>query len=254
MTGLTDTWTLTARMLKHNIRSMDTVMTVLAMPLMVLLAFVFVLGGAMDTGDIAYVDFIVPVVLLMCVASGVAYTAFRVNRDATSGMFTRFQAMPVARSALLGGHIAASVIVNAVSVAVILAVELLIGYRPKADVAGWALTVALLLLTVVVFSVIGVAFGLAAKTDEGSGMFSYLVIGLLFVSSGFAPTSSMPAPLAVFADHQPMTAIINAIRANQLNLPDQGATPAAFAWLAAMLAVFTALAGWASRQAAKRQR
>ncbi|MDR2380316.1 MAG: ABC transporter permease, partial [Bifidobacteriaceae bacterium] len=211
-----DTWTLTVRMLKHNVRSVDTIMTVLAMPLLILFAFVFVFGGAMNTGAIRYVDFVVPVVLLMCIASGVSYTAFRANRDVTEGMFTRFRAMPIARPALVAGHVLASVIVGAVSVAVILVVALLIGYRPRADVAGWLVTAGVLTLTLVAFCLMGVTFGLAAKSAEGSGVFSYLVIGLLFVSSGFAPTSSMPAPLRVFADHQPMTYIINAIRDTQL--------------------------------------
>jgi ABC-2 type transport system permease protein len=252
MTALTDTWTLAVRMLKHNVRSPDTIMTVLATPLMLLFAFVFVLGGAMDTGSVPYVNFVAPVVLLMCIISGVSYTAFRVNRDVTGGMFTRLRAMPVARPALVGGHILASVIVNAVSVAVIFAVDLLIGYRPAADAGGWAISVTVLLACLVVFSVMGVAFGLIAKTDEGSGMFSYAALGLLFVSSGFAPTSSMPGPVAAFADHQPMTVIIDTIRGAQLGLAGQGSTWAAFAWLAAMFAGFTGLAVWGNSRASRR--
>jgi ABC-2 type transport system permease protein len=234
--AIADTWTLAVRTLKHNIRSVDTIMTVLAMPLMLLLAFVFVLGGAMDTGPIRYVDFVVPVVLLYVITTGVAYTSFRVNEDVRSGMFTRLRTMPIARGALLGGHTAASVIVNAVSVALIGLFALLIGYRPVAGPAGWALTAGLLLLALVAFSLAGVAFGMVAKTVEGAGMIVYIMMGLLFVSSGFAPTHTMPIPLRVFAEHQPMTAIVNAIRDAQLALPDDGSALAATIWLAAIAA------------------
>jgi ABC-2 type transport system permease protein len=232
---------------------MDTIMTVLAMPLMILLAFVFVLGGAMDTGPIRYIDFVVPVVLLIGIASGVAYTALRVNQDASTGMFARFRTMPIARPALLGGHIAASVIANALSLAVLCAVAGLIGYRSNADAAGWVITAALLALVLVAFSIMGVAFGLVAKTAEGAGMFSYLLIGLLFVSSGFAPTDTMPGPLRAFADHQPMTVIINAIRNTQLGQPNQNGTLTAVAWLVGLVVAFSVLAAYANKRAANRQ-
>jgi ABC-2 type transport system permease protein len=240
-------------MLTHNVRSIDTIMTALVMPLMILLAFVFVLGGAMNTGPVRYVDFVVPVVLLMCVASGVAYTAFRVNNDATGGMFTRLRTMPIAHSALLGGHMLASVIVNAVSVGVLLALALAIGYRPTADAAGWALTFALLLAAVAAFSAMGVAFGILAKTAEGASVFSYPVIGLLFVSSGFAPVETMPAGLRAFADHQPLTPVINAIRDAQISQPSAGQVGVAFAWLAGLGIFFAIIASWAFRRSKARQ-
>lgn len=236
-----DTWTLTARMLKHNIRSMDTVMTVLGMPVLILLVFVFVLGGAMDTGEVRYVDFIVPAVLLMCMASGVSYTAFRVNGDVQSGMFDRFRTMPIARSALIGGHVAASVIVNAISCLALIAIAVLIGFRPQADAVQWVTVAGLLLLTLVAFTAIGVAFGIIARSSEGSGMFTYLLMGLLFVSSGFAPTETMPAPLQVFADYQPMTPIINSIRGAFLGLDADGQTLIALVWLLAITIVFTVI-------------
>ena len=103
--AVSDTATLTGRMLKHNIRSIDTVMTVLITPIMILLAFVFVIGGAISIPGVKYVDYIMPVILLMTVASGVAYTAFRVNNDVTSGMFARLRTMPIARASILGGHV-----------------------------------------------------------------------------------------------------------------------------------------------------
>ena len=240
--ALSDTATLTGRMLRHNTRSVDTVMTVLITPIMILLAFVFVVGGAIDIPGVKYVDYIMPVILLMTVASGVAYTAFRVNNDVTSGMFARLRTMPISRSSILGGHVVASVVINAVSVAIVFAFGLLVGYRPHATTGGWLATTGLLLLTLVAFTTVGVAFGLISASAEGSSMFSYLLLGLLFISSGFAPTSTMPSGLQVFADSQPMTPLIDALRSTQLGQP-AGADPwVAAAWLVAITVVFALLA------------
>ncbi|MCL2315704.1 MAG: ABC transporter permease [Actinomycetia bacterium] len=250
--ALSDTWTLAVRTLKHNLRSADTIVTVLVMPLMILLAFVFVLGGAMNTGQGKYVNFVVPVVLLMCIASGVAYTSYRINLDITTGIFARFRTMPIARTALVGGHVLASVIANAASVVVILGIALAIGYRPHPTGAGWGISLGLLLSSVVAFSAVGVAFGVLAKSNEGAGMFSYILMALLFVSSGFAPTSTMPAGLRAFADHQPLTPIINAIRNAQLGAPLGNDGWLALGWLLVITIVFAVLAGVGQRSVATR--
>jgi len=240
--SVSDTATLTGRMLKHNIRSIDTVMTVLITPIMILLAFVFVIGGAISIPGVRYVDYIMPVILLMTVASGVAYTAFRVNNDVTSGMFARLRTMPIARSSILGGHVVASVVINAVSVALVFAFGLLVGYRPHATMGGWMTTLGLLLLTLVAFTTVGVAFGLISASAEGSSMFSYLLLALLFVSSGFAPTSTMSAGMGAFADHQPMTPLIDSLRTTQLGQPAGSAPWVAAVWLVVITVVFALLA------------
>jgi ABC-2 type transport system permease protein len=240
--SVSDTATLTGRMLKHNIRSIDTVMTVLITPIMILLAFVFVIGGAIDIPGVKYVDYIMPVILLLTIAYGVAYTAFRVNNDVTSGMFARLRTIPIARASMRGGHVVASVVINAVSVALVFAFGLLVGYRPHATLGGWLTTVGLLLLTLVAFTTVGVAFGLISASAEGSSMFSYLLLALLFVSSGFAPTSTMSTGLQAFADHQPMTPLIDSLRTTQLGQP-AGADPwVAAVWLVAITVVFALLA------------
>ncbi|MDR2566956.1 MAG: ABC transporter permease, partial [Bifidobacteriaceae bacterium] len=237
-----DARTLTARVLKHNLRSPDTIVTTLVTPVMILLAFVFVLGGAMDTGEVRYVDFVMPVVLLFAMVSGVSYTAWRVNQDVASGIQARFRTMPIARWAITGGHILASILTNAVSVAALFGIALVAGYRPQAGPAGWAATIALVLAALVAFATMGTAFGFLAKTNEGAGMFAYVAMALLFVSSGFAPTSTMPAGLRAFADHQPMTPIIDAIRDAQLGAGSATTTLIALAWLTAITILFAALA------------
>jgi ABC-2 type transport system permease protein len=151
---------------------------------------------------------------------------------------------------MTGGHVMASVIVNGVAVVMLLGVAMAIGYRPSAGWAEWGVTLGLLLAALVAFSIMGVGFGLAAKTAEGSTVFSYLLMGLLFVSSGFAPTGAMPAAVRAFADHQPMTSIIDAIRDAQLGQVDPGATVRACAWLAAVIVGFGALTGAMGRRRA----
>lgn len=241
--ALSETWTLTTRMFRHNLRSPDTIMTVLVSPMMIMLLFVFVLGGAMNTGQTRYIDYVLPVVLLLCIASGIAYTTLRVNQDVSTGMFARFHTMPIARPALIGGHIVASVVVNAVSMAVVWLVALLCGYRSHAGFEGWLVSLGLLALALVAFSVMGVAFGMTAKSAEGGGMYAYLLMGLMFVSSGFAPTETMSSGLRAFADHQPMTPIINAVRdAQQLGHPSGSDGWVAVAWLLAITVVFAFVA------------
>jgi ABC-2 type transport system permease protein len=245
--AVSDTATLTGRMLKHNIRSLDTIMTVLITPIMILLTFVFVIGGAITIPGITYVDYIMPVILLMTIASGVAYTAFRVNNDVTSGMFARLRTMPIARASILGGHVVASVVINAISVVIVFGFGLLVGYRPHASPGGWLATTGLLLLTLIAFTTIGVTFGLIARSAEGSSMFSFLLLGLLFVSSGFAPTATMPTGLRVFADHQPMTPLIDALRSGQVGQPIGGNLWIAVAWLTGITVGFALLAHTSSR-------
>ncbi|MGV1036575.1 MAG: ABC transporter permease [Candidatus Nanopelagicales bacterium] len=249
--AVSDTARLTQRILKHNIRSIDTVMTVLFTPIMILLAFVFVIGGAITVPGITYVDYIMPVILLMTIASGVAYTAFRVNNDINSGMYARLQTLPIARASILGGHVVASVVINAISVALVFAFGLLVGYRPHADLSGWLATVGLLLLTLIAFTTIGVTFGLIAKSTEGSSLFSYLLLGLLFVSSGFAPTATMPTGLRIFANHQPMTPLLDALRSAQLGQPINANLWIAAAWLTAMTIGFALLAHATSNRTPK---
>ena len=250
---LADSWTLTGRMLKHNVRSADTIITTLVMPIMIMLAFVFVLGGAMNTGAIRYVDYVVPVVLLFAVASGVSYTGYRANLDVTTGMYDRFRTMPIARASMVFGHIVSSVILNLVSLVVIFGIALLCGYRPHPGLTGWLVLIGLLLAVLVAFAAMGVAFGMAAQSNEGAGMFAYIVMALMFVSSGFAPTETMKAGLRWFADRQPMTPIINAIRGAQMGQIDVKTTLIALAWLAAMIIGFGIMAAWASRRTNRRR-
>ncbi|RJE47162.1 MULTISPECIES: ABC transporter permease [unclassified Dehalobacter] len=209
---ISDTTVMCGRVLRHTLRSVDTIITVIAMPVMMMLASVYVYGGAMDLGRVNYIDYIVPGILLFCIVSGVAYSAVRLNNDVTKGIFERFHSMPIAKSSILGGHVLTSVLFNAVSVLAVLLVALLIGFRPGAGIVGWLLASGILLLFTLAMTWIAVTFGLLAKSLEGSGVFSYLLMILIFTSSAFAPTGTMPAALRYFAEVQPMTPIIDSVR------------------------------------------
>ena len=251
--ALSNTVVLTGRVLKHSLRSTDTIITVVIMPLAIMLAFVFVLGGAMKAVPGNYVDYVVPVVLFFAIASGVAYTSYHVNQDVLTGMFDRFRTMPIAHSALVGGHIVASVVANALTVVIVIGVAFVCGYRPHPGAVGGLVMVALLLATLIAFSVMGVAFGLAARSTDTASIYSYLLMGLLFVSSGFAPTATMPAGLAAFASHQPLTPIIDAVRDAQSGLVNAGTTWLAFGWLAVIVVFFAVFAVWASKRSRRPQ-
>lgn len=240
MTGhpFSDTRTLTARSLRHVTRSPDTIVTTVITPIALLLLFVYVLGGAIDTGsDAAYVTYLLPGILLITIASGIAYTAYRLFLDLQGGIFDRFRSMPVARSSVLWAHVLTSVATNLVSVAAVVGVALLMGFRTGASVLAWLAVVGVLTLVVLALTWVAVIAGLSAKSVDGASAFSYPLIFLPFVSSAFVPTDSMPGPVAWFAEHQPVTAVVDTIRALFAQEPVGAETWIALAWLVGILAV-----------------
>ena len=211
--ALADTATLTGRSLRHILRSPDTIVTTALMPIAFLLLFTFVLGGAIDVGDAAYVDYLLPGILLITVASGIAYTAYRLFLDLQGGIVERFQSMPIARSSVLWAHVLTSIVANLVSLAVVVGAALLMGFRPRAGVLEWLAVVGILVLFTLALTWVAVIAGLSAKTVDGASAFSYPLIFLPFVSSAFVPTASMPGPVRWFAEHQPVTSIVDSLRA-----------------------------------------
>ena len=228
---------MSGRVLRHTFRSVDTLITVVAMPIVMMLMFVYVFGGAMDTGSMKYIDYVVPGIILMCIESGVAYSAVRLNNDVTRGIFERFHSMPIAKSSILGGHVVTSLIFNAFSTVLILLFALLVGFRPQAGIAGWLLVTGILLLFTLAMTWVAIFFGLLAGNAEGAGVFSYLLMILLFISSAFAPTETMPAVVRVFAEKQPMTPLIESVRSLMLNEPAGSSAVTAALWCIAILIV-----------------
>jgi ABC-2 type transport system permease protein len=207
-----DTGVLLGRSLTHIMRSMDTIITTAITPIALMLMFVYVFGGAIETGTDNYVDYLLPGILLITVASGIAYTAFRLFMDMQGGIFERFQSMPIARSSVLWAHVLTSLVANLVSIAVVVLVALLMGFRSGAGVLDWLAVAGILVLFTLALTWLAVIPGLTAKSIDGASAFSYPLIFLPFISSAFVPTETMPGPLRAFAENQPVTSIVNAIR------------------------------------------
>jgi ABC-2 type transport system permease protein len=201
------------RSMRHILRSMDTIITVTIMPIAFMLLFVYVFGGAIQTGTANYVNYLLPGILLIAIASGISYTAYRLFIDMQRGIFERFHSMPIARSTVLWGHVLTSLVSNAISVIVIIIVALIMGFRSAAGVLSWLAVAGILTLFTLALTWIAVIAGLSAKSVDGAGAFSYPIIFLPFISSAFVPTESMPAVVRAFAENQPVTPIVSAIRA-----------------------------------------
>lgn len=212
MKVLHDTWVLFGRSMRHILRSPDTIITVVITPLMIMLLFVYVFGGAIRTGSDNYVNYLLPGILLIAIASGIAYTAVRLFTDIQKGLFTRFHSMPVARSSVLWAHVLTSLVSNAISVAVIILIALIMGFRSGAGVLSWLAVAGILALFTLALTWLAVIPGLTAKSVDGASAFSYPLIFLPFISSAFVPTATMPAAVRVFAENQPVTSIVDAVR------------------------------------------
>lgn len=236
---LGDVVALTGRSLRHVGRSPDTIITTALMPVAFLLLFVYVLGGAIDVGAGAgsYVDYLLPGILVITIASGVAYTSYRLFLDLSGGLVERFESMPISRSSVLWSHVLTSLVANAVSLVLVVGVAFAMGFRTDAGVGAWALVVGLLALLTLALTWVAVLAGLTATSVEGASAFSYPLVLLPFVSSAFVPTDSMPGPVRWFAENQPVTAIVDAVRAAFSGAPLGTDVWVAVGWCVAILVV-----------------
>src|SRR5499426_390368 len=232
-----DAAALTGRSMKHVTRSVDTIITTAIVPIALMLLFVYVFGGAINTGTDSYVGYLLPGILLITIASGVSYTAFRLFLDMQGGIFERFQSMPIARSAVLWAHVLTSVVANLISVVVVVLVALVMGFRSGAGVLAWLAVAGILIVFTLALTWLAVIPGLTAKSIDGASAFSYPLIFLPFISSAFVPTDTMPGPVRAFAEHQPVTSIVNAIRALFTQQPVGTDIWFALAWCVGILVV-----------------
>jgi ABC-2 type transport system permease protein len=237
-----DTAVLTGRSLRHILRSPDTIITTAITPIAMLLLFVYVFGGAIDTGGTKYVNYLLPGILLITVASGIAYTAYRLFMDVSGGIFERFQSMPISRSAVLWAHVLTSVVANLISLALVVLVALAMGFRSEAGVLAWLGVTGILVLFTLTLTWLAVIPGLTAKSADGVSGFSYPLIFLPFISSAFVPTSGMPGPVQAFAEHQPVTSIVDTLRNLYAGQPVGTDIWTALAWCVGLLVVAYAFA------------
>jgi ABC-2 type transport system permease protein len=237
-----DTSVLLGRSMRHITRSVDTIITVTIMPIAIMLMFVYVFGGAIDTGSVRYIDYMLPGILLITIATATAYTALRLFTDLQNGIFERFQSMPIARSSVLWAHVLTSLVSTLISLVLVVVVAVLIGFRSPAGVLAWLAVAGILVLFTVALTWIAVIAGLSASTPDGAGAFSYPLIFLPFISSAFVPTAGMPAPVAAFAEHQPVTSIVDTIRNLFAGQPVGSTGWVAVGWCVGLLVVAYALA------------
>jgi ABC-2 type transport system permease protein len=243
-----DTAVLTGRTMRHVTRSPDTIITTAIMPIAIMVLFVYVFGGAIETGSVSYVNYMLPGILLITIASGISYTAFRLFNDMQGGIFERFQSMPIARPGVLWAHVLTSLVANVISLVLVVGVAFAMGFRTGAGVLAWLAVAGLLLLFTLALTWIAVIPGLTAKSVDGASAFSYPLIFLPFISSAFVPTDKMPGPVRAFADNQPVTSIVNTIRDLFARQPVGAGIWTALAWCVGILVVAYVVAGFAYRR------
>jgi ABC-2 type transport system permease protein len=245
---LGDTAVLLGRSLRHIARSPDTIITTVVTPVAMMLLFVYVLGGAIQTGAGPYVNYLLPGILIITIASGISYTAYRLFLDLQGGIFERFQSMPIARAAVLWAHVLTSLVANLISLVVVLLVALVMGFRSGTGVLGWLAVAGILVLFTLALTWLAVIPGLTASSVDGASAFAYPLIFLPFISSAFVPTASMPGPVRAFAENQPVTSIVNTLRALFTEQPVGTGIWTALAWCVGLLVVAFTFAGMTYRR------
>ena len=243
-----DTAVLTGRSLRHISRSPDTIITTAITPIALMLLFVYVFGGAIMSGTANYVNYLLPGIMLIAIASGIAYTAVRLFTDLQGGIFERFNSMPISRSSVLWAHVLTSLVANGIVLVIIVGVALAMGFRTSASLLAWLAVAGILALFTLALTWIAVIAGLTAKSVDGAAGFSYVLIFLPFISSAFVPTDTMPGPVRVFAENQPVTSIVNSIQDLFAGQPVGSDIWIALAWCLGILVLAYVLAMAAYRR------
>jgi ABC-2 type transport system permease protein len=238
---MSDVLTMSGRCLRLSRRNPEALLTSLMLPIMLMLLFVYLFGGAIETGT-KYVTYVVPGLLLLCAGYGASITAVSVSSDLTGGIVDRFRSLDVGGAAVLAGHVTASVMRNVASTAIVLGVGVAIGFRPHASLLEWIAAAAVLLVFVLALSWFAAVIGLVARSPEGANGFTFFVMFLPYPSSAFVPVDTMPSWVQGFAEHQPVTPVIETIRSLLLGTPAGSSPWQALAWCAGILVVSITLA------------
>lgn len=234
---LRDIATMTRRETRRSLRSVDGLITAFALPVVIMIVFVVIFGGAISGstgGD--YINYVVPGVLVMCLGMNSASAAIGVAQDMTTGTIDRFKTLPIFGPSALWGHVIASVVRNLASAVVVVLAALALGFRPEAGVAGWLGFIGFATLTVLTFTWISAALGLVVSVEAAQSV-NMIFLFLPYLSSGFVPVSTMPAWLHGFSENQPFTSIIESVRGLLMGAPDAGSLLTACAWLVGFLAL-----------------
>ncbi len=246
---VSDSWLMAKRSIMHILRSLDQVLSLIMFPVMFMLLNRYVLGGAIDTGDVSYANYLFAGILIQTLAFGANYTTINLAVDMKEGIVDRFRSLPMANTALVIGHIAADLVRNVISGIIILVAGFAVGFRPNASALEWVYVVGLALLFTLAISWVSAILGLLVKSLEAAQWVGFMLIfPLTFVSSAFVPTETMPAAIRTFAENQPMTHAINAIRAWLVGTPLGDSAWLSVAWSLAMIAISIPITAWLFRR------
>lgn len=240
------------RSLTHSLRDPEALLMAAVLPTMLMLLFTFVFGGALDPSG-GYVDYVVPGIVLLCAGFGASSTALSVSRDMTTGIIDRFRTMPLRAGAVLTGHVVASVLRNLFATGVVIAVALLVGFRPTAMPLEWVAAIALVALYILAITALFAAIGLAASGPEAASAYGFILLFLPYLSSAFVPVETLPDWLAWFAEHQPITPVIEAIRSLLMGTPMGDAAAWAVGWCVFFIALAAVWGGWLFRHRSGRR-
>ncbi|WP_330185880.1 ABC transporter permease [Nocardia sp. NBC_01503] len=236
------------RSFRHTLRSPDTMLMTVVIPLMILLMFVYVFGGAFNVGG-KYIDYVVPGIILLCAGFGAGGTAVSVSTDMHNGIVDRFRAMAISRSSLLTGHVAESVLRNMITTGLVILVAIALGFRPTTDPLRWLGVLGLLAVFLLALSWLAAALGLLAPNPEAANGFTFGFMFLPYVSSAFVPVTTLPGWLRGFAEHQPITPITETVRGLLMGTPVGHNPVTALLWCAGI-----GLAGYLAAGALYRRR
>lgn len=240
---LSDSWLMAKRSTLHIIRSLDQVLSLILFPIMFMLLNRYVLGGAIDTGDVSYVNYLFAGILVQTLAFGANYTTINLAVDMKEGIVDRFRSLPMADNALLIGHISADMIRNIISGVIIILVGFLVGFRPNASFNDWLIVIALALLFTLAISWLSAILGLVVKSLEAAQWIGFVIIfPLTFISSAFVPTDTMPPALQAFAENQPVTHVIDTMRSLLVGTPLDNSGWLSVVWCVAIIAICVPLA------------
>lgn len=250
--GFTAEAVFVGRSLRHSLRDGESLLMAIMLPVMLMLMFTWVFGGAIDPSG-AYVDYVVPGIILTCAGFGASSTAVYVANDMRTGIIDRIRTMPLRAGAVLTGHVVASVLRNLIATAIVIGVGVLVGFRPTANPWEWIALAGLIALYILAITYLFAAIGLAAGSPEGANGYGFVLLFLPYLSSAFVPVASMPEWLQPIAANQPITPIVETIRALLMDTPLQGEAWWAIGWCLVILLIAVTWGAWLFRRKAGRR-
>ena len=249
--AVSDAQVMVTRCTRRSLRDPEAFFTALMLPIVLMLLFVYVFGGALNTGG-KYVDYVVPGLIVLCAGFGAGTTAVAVATDLSNGIVDRFRSMPIASSSIIVGHIMASLARNLIATALVIGVGLGIGWRPVGSPAAWLAAAGMIVAFILALSWLAAAVGLLARSPEAANSFTFVLMFIPYVSTAFVPASTLPGPLRWVAEHNPYTPIVETMRGLWMGHTATGAATGHEAWIAVtccavILAIAAAGGSWLFR-------